>query len=295
MNFQQANNSIIMKDFSHFHIGQILECGQCFRFEQLDDMHYALVAFGRVLHVRQTTDSVEFCYEDIALNMTEFEETWLPYFDLQRDYSAIIAKITADDPVMQVAVNFAPGIRILQQEPWEMLISFIISANNRIPQIKQVVKNISAQYGTQIDVQNYAFPTVEQLLQAAPGDLRALKTGFRDKYIADATQKVAANALDINRDTQLSTDNLRKSLLTINGVGEKVAHCILLFGYGRMDTFPVDTWVRKVMKQYYFGGEAASAAQIHSLAQERFGELSGFAQQYLFHYIRVNNANQGLL
>jgi len=287
MNFKQANGRVVMTDFNHFHIGQILECGQCFRFEQLDDMHYALVAFGKVLYTKQSAKAVEFYYDNNKLEIPEFEAIWLPYFDLHRDYGAIIAKITANDPVMQAAVDFAPGIRILQQDPWEMLISFIISANNRILQIKQVVKNISAQYGTKIDTQNYAFPTVSQLSQATTEDLRALKTGFRDKYIVDAAQKVVTSALDTSRNTSMPTDDLRKSLLAVSGVGEKVAHCILLFGYGRMDTFPVDTWVRKVMQQYYFDGQPANAAQIHALAQNRFGELSGFAQQYLFHYIRT--------
>ena len=289
MTFRQKSNGIMMTDFEHFDIGQILECGQCFRFEKLDDMHYELVAFGKVLRVRQNADSVEFGYERGSLDTAEFENIWLPYFDLQRDYGTIKAKITAGDPVMQAAVDFAPGIRILRQDPWEMLISFIISANNRIPQIKQIIKNISAQYGTQIDGKNYAFPDAYALSRAVPEDLRRLKTGFRDKYIVDAARKVTAAALDMSRDTEMSTDDLRKSLLSVHGVGEKVAHCILLFGYSRMDTFPVDTWVRKVMQQYYFGGEAASATQIHMLARNRFGELSGFAQQYLFHYIRTKD------
>lgn len=289
MRIKEKNGNIIMTDFQNFHIGQILECGQCFRFEKLEDMYYTLVAFGKVLYVQQTANSVEFSYNGYTLDAAEFESIWLPYFDLQRDYGAIISKITSNDSVMRSAVNFAPGIRILQQEPWEMLISFIVSANNRIPQIKQVVKNISAQYGTQIDAQNHTFPDATTLSKVTASDLRALKTGFRDKYIVDAAQKTVSGALDMNRNTGMPTEDLRKSLLSVAGVGEKVAHCILLFGYGRMDTFPVDTWVRKVMQQYYFDGSAASPAQIHSLAQERFGELSGFAQQYLFHYIRMGD------
>jgi len=291
MIFKEQSGKIIMTDFDHFHIGQILECGQCFRFTELSDMHYALIAFGRVLHIRQLANAVEFYYEGNTLTTDEFNDIWLPYFDLERDYSAIIAKITAGDTVMQKAVNFASGIRILRQDPWEMLISFIISANNRIPQIKQVIKNISEAYGTQIDLLNYTFPTIEQLLPASQERLRVLKTGFRDKYIVDATRKAAGGALELSRDTKIPTDDLRKMLLSVSGVGEKVAHCILLFGYGRMDTFPVDTWVRKVMQQYYFDGNDANATQIHALARERFGELSGFAQQYLFHYMRMNSGN----
>ncbi|MCL2396838.1 MAG: hypothetical protein FWC93_02110 [Defluviitaleaceae bacterium] len=271
----------------NFHITDILECGQCFRFQRLDDMHYLLVANGRALHVKQNKNELEFWYDGNPLYEAEFVDIWVPYFDLGRDYAAILTKITHDDPVMQTAANFAPGIRILAQDPWEALISFIISANNRIPQIKQVVENISRRYGTHISGENYAFPTIEQLAAATPEDLRQCKTGFRDKYILDAAQKAAAGMISMRRDVDTSTDDLRKTLLAVNGVGEKVAHCVLLFGYGRFDTFPVDTWVKRVMEQYYFDGKPTTPAQIHMLAQERFGPLSGFAQQYLFHYIRT--------
>ena len=291
MEYRQKGDGIVLTNLNHFHIGDILECGQCFRFERIKELYYSVIAFGKVLHVKQNEASIVFFYEDEMLDAADFEAVWVPYFDLRRDYGSIITKISEDDAVMQVAAAFAPGIRILQQDPWEMLISFIISANNRIPQIKQIVKNISQRYGSQINEANYAFPTPEELLRATAEELRMLKTGFRDKYIVDAVQKVVSGMLDLNRDTTLPTEELRKSLLNVHGVGEKVAHCILLFGYGRFDSFPVDTWVRKVMQQYYFDGNAASAAQIQSFGQERFGELSGFAQQYLFHYIRNKSMN----
>jgi len=287
MKFIQTDNGIIMTNFTHFHIAQILECGQCFRFEKLDEGFYFLVAFGKVLYVRQDSEAVLFWYESGVLEPEEFKSVWIPYFDLDRDYGAISARFAENDPVMSDAIAFAPGIRVLNQEPWEMVISFIISQNNRIPQIKKVIKNISERYGTKIDDTNYAFPTVEQLLAARPEDLRECKTGFRDKYILDASHKAANKELHLGRDIDATTEGLRQSLLSVKGIGEKVAHCILLFGYGRFDTFPVDTWVRKVMEEYYFGGNKASVADIHKFAYERFGALSGIAQQYLFHYIRL--------
>ena len=286
MKFRSSIDGIKMTEFNNFRVKDILECGQCFRFEKIEDDHYELIAFGKSLHVRQTDCVVDFFYEDKVISMAEFDVLWAPYFDLQRDYGSIAAKISVDDLTMQQAVAFAPGIRLLQQDPWEMLISFIISANNRIPQIKRVIKNICQRYGADIGGQNYSFPAAEELAKATVGELRELKTGFRDKYILAAAQKVAADELDVNRDTPMPTEDLRRALLSVHGVGEKVAHCILLFGYGRYDSFPVDTWVRRVMQQYYFDGKAASASQIHKFAQEKYGELSGFAQQYLFHYIR---------
>ena len=287
MVLKQLDKAIRMTDFTNFNIGEILECGQCFRFEKMDDDFYFLIAFGKVLYVRQDSDAVLFWYEDDVLGLEEFTALWVPYFDLERDYAAISAKFAENDPVMSDAIAFAPGIRVLNQDPWEMIVSFIISQNNRIPQIKKVINNISKRYGTKINGLNHAFPTAEQLSSAKAEDLRECKTGFRDKYILDASFKAANKELHLGRDTEMTTEDLRKSLLSVKGIGEKVAHCILLFGYGRFDTFPVDTWVRKVMEEYYFGGKKAQVAEIHRFAYERFGSLSGIAQQYLFHYIRL--------
>ena len=278
MKYKEENGVITLFGAKQFSIGEILECGQCFRFEKLGVDYYYLIAHGRVLHVEQNDNTVKFWYENSKLNICEFKTIWEGYFDLSRDYGQIQAKITENDPVMTRAVNFAPGIRILKQDPWETLISFIISQNNRIPQIKQVIKNISEAYGDALGGGHHAFPTIQQLLMATAPDLRNLKAGFRDKYIVDATS--AANAA--------SMDDLESNLLDIKGVGEKVANCVLLFGYARHDRFPVDVWVRRVMEKLYFDGEPTPIATIQNFAKERFGEYSGFAQQYLFHYIRMN-------
>ena len=288
MKTKQISNGILLLDARNFNIEEILECGQCFRFEKIDEGHYLLVALGRILYVRQRGNEVIFEYPDAKLTLDEFARLWIPYFDLGRDYGAILAKICHDDPVMAKAAAFAPGIRILQQEPWEMLISFIISQNNRIPQIKKIIKSISERFGEPIRGGFYAFPTLEEFAAATDEDLRECKAGFRAKYLLSGRGVAAAGGLPLSRDTTMPTGRLREALLKINGVGEKVAHCILLFGYGRFETFPVDTWVQKVMTQYYFDGRDAKVSDIHNLAKARFGELSGFAQQYLFHYIRLS-------
>jgi len=289
MKMRQDGDGVAISELKNFDIGEILECGQCFRFDKLGDMEYSLIAYDKALYARQIGDTLHLRYPGKPLNTAEFTSTWLPYFDLDRDYAAILADICKDDAVMTAAADFAPGIRLLRQDPWETIISFIISQNNRIPQIKNVIRNISAQFGAQIDGTFHAFPTVAQLAAATEADLRSCKAGFRAKYIMDATRKAAAGDLPLGRDCDMPTAQLRQTLLGVSGIGEKVAHCILLFGYGRYDSFPVDTWVRKVMEGYYFDGKPTKAEDIHKLATQRFGEYAGFAQQYLFHYIRTKN------
>jgi len=290
MEYIEENGRILARGLRNFDIGEILECGQCFRFENAGE-HWVVAALGEVLHICQAGGGVEFWYPGKALLGEEFAARWVPYFDMERDYGAILAKICRGDSVMAAAAEFAPGIRILQQEPWEMLISFIISQNNRIPQIKKVIAAICERFGDEIGG-GHAFPTPLQLLGATEGDLRECKAGFRARYIMDAADKAAAGEIPLERGNNATTEELRRCLLDVTGVGEKVAHCILLFGYGRFDSFPVDTWVQKVMQEYYFGGKAVKPAEIQKYAGAKFGEYSGFAQQYLFHYMRMKNGDK---
>jgi len=288
MKYTQKGDSIMLEEAHDFNIGQILECGQCFRFEKLDDGFYEIVAMGKVLLARQKGDCVAFSYHHSELGTDEFKAIWMPYFDLQRDYGAIKAMF-ADCDIMAQAMAFAPGIRILNQDPWETVVSFIISQNNRIPQIKQVIRNICARYGKQIEGSNhFSFPSPEQLAEANLEDLRICKTGFRDKYILGAARAATSGDLILIRESSLTTAELRANLMAIHGIGEKVAHCCLLFGYSRFDAFPVDVWVRRAMQSLYFQGQPTPAAEILAFANEKFGEHSGFAQQYLFHYARLN-------
>lgn len=286
MKYISSQEKIILTDFDSFDIGQTLECGQCFRFVKLGKNHYRIIAFAKVLEIAQAENTVEF----FPCTISEFENIWLDYFDLRRDYAAIKEIISDNDFVLRDAVEFAPGIRILNQDPWETLISFIISQNKQIPQIKQVVENLSVMYGSKIEgTDAFAFPTVEQLQRADIEGIMTCKAGFRAKYIVDAVEKVSAEAVCVNRDNTMETAELKERLLSIKGVGTKVSDCVLLFGFARHEYFPTDVWVKRIMEHFYFGGNETAIENIHELAKRKFGSYAGFAQQYLFNYARQFN------
>lgn len=193
------------------------------------------------------------------------------------------------DEYLEKATEFGQGIRILQQDGWEMLISFIISANNRIPMIQRAINNLSEKYGKFIGEYRgkkyYAFPTPEELSRASVEEIRACQTGFRDKYIKSVVDYVSENNVDVLSYRKLNTDECIKELVKFNGVGPKVADCITLFGMQKYDTFPVDVWVKRVMEEFYVE-DNLSLPKIRKFALDKFGNLAGFAQQYLFYYAR---------
>lgn len=281
MKYVQDGDKVILKEFDSFDIEQILECGQCFRFEKISEKQYVIIAKGKVLNILQKGDIVEF----YPLTVKEFEDIWIDYFDLNNDYSKIKDKLSKDDEVLKKAIEFAPGIRILNQQPWECLISFIISQNNRIPMIKKVIKNISQKYGEQCE-NNYFFPTLEQLSKATDDELKECKTGFRSKYILDAIDKVENKSVNLDQFDSLTTEKAKETLISIKGVGTKVADCVLLFSLKRKEVFPTDVWIKRVMEHFYFDDEETSIKKIHEYAKEHFGEYAGYAQQYLFYYAR---------
>lgn len=280
MKYIEENNKIIMTDFDSFNIEEILECGQCFRFEKIDNMHYKIVAYSKILNIKQTDNEVEF----YPCNKEDFEKIWIDYFDLNTDYNKI-KDILKNDDIVKKAIQYAEGIRILNQEPFECLISFIISQNNRIPMIKQVIKNISEKYGVKCE-DDYFFPTLQQLKKATAEELRLCKTGFRDKYILDAIENIENGNLKLEDLFNLSSDEAKEQLLKIKGVGTKVADCVLLFSLKKNDVFPTDVWVKRVMEYFYFNEQDTSIKKIHSFAKEKWGDLAGYAQQYLFYYAR---------
>lgn len=280
MKYIEQNNKIIMSEFESFNIMEILECGQCFRFEKKGELFYTIVAYKRVLNIQQFEDRVEF----YPCNKEDFEKIWINYFDLNTNYDEIKKELEKDD-IVKKAIKYADGIRILNQEPWECLISFIISQNNRIPMIKQVIKNISERYGEK-DGENFLFPNLEQLRKATPEELRECKTGFRDKYILDAIEKIYQNKVDFSKYNQYTTEQAKENLLLIKGVGTKVADCVLLFSLNKKDVFPTDVWVKRVMEYFYFNEKDTSIKEIHKFAEEKWGKLAGYAQQYLFYYAR---------
>lgn len=273
-----------LKNICDFDLAQTLECGQCFHFVKLDENDYVLTAKGRLLHVSQQADTVTF-YDT---EEDEYVNVWKDYFDMDRDYSEIKNKLLEKDDKLKDAIESMWGVRILNQDFFETLISFIISQNKQIPHIKKIVADISAKFGsykgTYGGVDMYTFPKLEQLTNASEEDFKELKTGFRAPYIMDAIRRNMAGQFDENELKNMEYDSCIKELMTIKGVGEKVANCVSLFGLGKKEAFPVDVWIKRIMETMYFDGEDTPKDKISAFAKERFGGLGGFAQQYLFYY-----------
>ena len=285
MKVEEIKNGVILKETVDFDPVHIFDCGQCFRWMKEEDGSYTGVAKGRVINVKKDGD-------DIIIDNTtkeDFENIWFDYFDLGRDYSSLKKELAKHDENLEKAVDFGWGIRILQQDSWEMLISFIISSNNRIPMIQRAINNISERYGTEIGEYRgkkyFAFPTPEQLSKASIEDLRECKTGFRDKYIYHTTKMVIEEKLNMEDFIQMESDICHKELMKFKGVGAKVADCIALFGMRKYDSFPVDVWVKRVMQEFY-GAEDMTLPKMRKYGMELFGSDAGFAQQYLFYYVR---------
>ena len=291
MNYKIKDKNIILKNNNDFNPEHIFECGQAFRWKKEDDGSYTSIAFNKVINVVMDDDSIVFR----NTNEDDFNNIWIDYFDLNTDYSSI-KKILSKDDTLKDAVEFGYGIRILNQDIFETIISFIISANNQIPRIKKSIEIISKSYGDYIDnfngVDYYSFPTAENLSKVSVEELREVsRVGFRDKRIVDTSRIIANNELNIAESIKLSSEDLKNELIKLPGVGPKVASCIMLFAYGRGETFPVDVWIKRVMEELYIKKET-SLKSIDRYAHEFFGDLAGYAQQYLFYYGRENKVGK---
>lgn len=261
----------------NFSLCQIFDCGQCFRFNKIQgkENEYEGIAFGKVLNIREDGEKIHFsnCSKD------DYDNIWHAFFDMETDYGSIISSFS-DDKVLCDATNFSSGIRILRQDPWETLCSFIISQNNNIPRIKGIIENMSAEFGTKIDgTEKFAFPTAKALYEAGEDEIFRLKTGFRAKYIYDAAKKVSTGEISLYDIFSSTTEDALNTLMTIKGVGPKVASCVLLFAYHKYDAFPVDVWVKRILEKYYADGKSVHLS----------GKYAGVAQQYLFYYERCKN------
>ena len=287
MNIYSESNNVIIEKIIDFDIEEVLECGQCFHFTKLDEKHYEILAFGKYLRIKQTEDML--ILFDTTLD--DFNQIWRTYFDLDKDYKTIKSKILNCDIRLEDAINAKPGVRILKQEFFETLISFIISQNKQIPHIKQIVHTISERFGNEIMLPDgrkvYSFPTVNQLDLISEEQLRECKVGFRAPYIRCAVEMVSSGEINEEELLSMSVNHAREKLMTIKGVGEKVANCVLLFGLGFTDTFPVDVWMKRIMEYMYFT-KPQDKKIIEQFAMEKYGDLAGYAQQYLFFYGREN-------
>lgn len=272
-----------LENVNDFELKDILECGQCFRWQKEMDGSYTGIIKNGILNVNKLGDRVIF---DGKL-MGDFKEICKYYFDLERNYAEIKRILAKNDENMQKAIQYGKGIRILRQDPWEMLISYIISAANNIPRISKTIENLARNFGKEMEYNGkkyYSFPTPVELSKATMEDLRACNLGFRDKYVYNATKMVLEGKIELEELRNLEYAVAKKKLMQIPGVGEKVADCILLFSLGKMEAFPVDTWIKKVMNELYV--DSTNITKINQYATQKFGKYAGIAQQYLFYYKR---------
>ena len=280
----------VLKNVNSFELKDIFDCGQCFRWNEQEDGSYTGVFGKNVLNVKKENNKIIFegvCEEEI-------EKTVENYFDLNRNYEKIKEKLSKIDENIQVSIEYGKGIRILNQDLWETIISFIISANNNIPRIKGIIERLSKKYGNEIEYKGekyYTFPTAEQLRDVTVEEYRKLGLGFRDIRLYETTKMVLEKQVDLeDMKNNINTMEVRDELLKLSGVGPKVADCILLFSdLKRFEVFPIDVWVRRVMNDLYIKQEdetKVSKKQIEKIANEKFGDLAGLAQQYLFYWRR---------
>lgn len=267
-----SENFIVIPDVRDLDLEQTLDCGQSFRWEKRNDGSFSGVAFGKYVNI--SLDGTDMIIKNAA---PEDEKIWREYFDLELDYGKIRGDISKLHPVLEEAARYAPGIRILRQEPYEALCTFIISQNNNIKRIKGIVARLCESFGDELEQGVYTFPTAERLAELTPDDLAPLRAGFRNRYIIDSAKKVASGEVDLELCKTADYEAARAELMKITGVGVKVADCTLLFGMHRVEAFPVDVWMKRAMEKLFPG-----------MSANDFGEYAGIAQQYIFHYSRMH-------
>ena len=262
-------------------IRKIAESGQCFRLNEISDCDWQLVAFGHVLNIREIEP---YTYE-FDCKEAEMAQLWYHYFDWGTDYDDMMKHIPKEDLFVREAVKFGKGMRILRQDPWEMLVSFIISQRKNISGIKKCIESLSLQFGEKIDNREiFSFPTPEALAAAPEDSLCKCSLGYRLPYVRKAAQMVASGELNLKGLAALSPEalpdtELLSCLMSVPGVGPKVAQCVMLFGFHRLDAFPVDVWIDRVIRGNYNG----------RFPIEEYAGFSGVVQQYIFYYARKGN------
>ncbi len=265
-------STLEFKNVYPFDLAQTLDCGQSFRWKEETDGSFIGVVRGQVANVRYTDGSL------FVTQSGEVDENlWKSYFDLELDYESIKADLSSMHDVLKEASTYAGGIRILNQEPFEALITFIISQNNNIGRIKGIVERLCENFGEEIEEGFYAFPTAEKLSKLTPDDLAPIRAGFRHRYIIDAAKKIQSGEIDLEKLKTMEYMQAQKELMKITGVGVKVADCVLLYGLHRLESFPLDVWMKRAMEVLFDG-----------MKGDEFGEYGGIAQQYIFHYSRMH-------
>ena len=266
---------------NNLNLKDTITCGQIFRFI-VDGDSYIVVLKDRIVRLKQDKDTLYVS----SNNEENLEDTITKYLDLNRDYKKINDELLLKNPDLLDSINKSNGLKMIQQDKFETLISYIISANNRVPMISKVVDNISKKYGKKVIFEGkeyYLFPDAIDMKDCTKEDLRSLKTGFRDEYIYEIVNKINSNEFDLENIDKLTTEQALNYLMKNKGIGQKVASCILLFAYSRFDVFPIDTWVKKYMLENY---NIKSVKEIKNYSEEHYGQNSGIAIQYMFHTMR---------
>ncbi|MBR5872700.1 MAG: DNA-3-methyladenine glycosylase 2 family protein, partial [Oscillospiraceae bacterium] len=265
MKIEKTEEGIYVSDISNLSLPETLDCGQCFRWKANENGNWRGVVKGVYGNIRQEKDGITF----IGADERQFEEIWLDYFDFTRDYDSLKADF-GENEMLRDACEFAPGIRVLHQQPWEAFISFIISQNNNISRIKGIVERLCVAFGEEIEPGVFAFPTPERLAKEPAESFAKLGCGYRADYISSAAKEVFEGKLDLESLMTAPLNEARERLLKVHGVGPKVADCVLLYGLGRAERCPADVWMKRVIAA--LGGEMPACVTEHA----------GIAQQFLF-------------
>lgn len=273
LKYRQVGDYVEILTDDDFDLERIFECGQCFRWNADENGVYTGVAMGKAAQIYKDGEKIF-----ISGTAEDFENIWRPYFDLERNY-ADIRKGMCVDEYMTAASEFGAGIRILRQDKWEALCSFIISQCNNIPRIKKIVETLCSLFGEKTELfgkEYYTFPTAEKIASLTAEDLAPLRSGYRAPYIIGAAKMIASGELDLEAVSQKSPEEALKTLKTLNGVGDKVANCVVLFGLQMLNAFPIDVWMKKALAAHYGKG----------FDPKVFAPYAGIAQQYMFYFAR---------
>lgn len=270
MDINYKNKMVSFSKIKDLDLEETLNCGQAFRWERNEDNSYSGVIDNKVFTVYLENKTL-YVKGALKKDISLLKE----YFDLDLDYSKIRRDLSKKHKVLKEASTYAPGIRILKQDPFEAMISFIISQNNNISRIKKIIKSLCENFGEEIKDGYYTFPGPQKLASLSEEDLSVIKAGFRNRYILDAAKKVSTKEIDFNKLSKLSFGEAKEKLKEIKGVGDKVADCILLYGMHRLDAFPMDVWMKRAMNVLF-----------DDMDPSYFGKYAGIAQQYIFHYSR---------
>lgn len=268
---------MLINEINSFNPVHTFECGQCFRWNCDQNGIYTGISDGRVCRVNG--QSIIFDDKD-----TEY---WREYFALDTDYCKIKSKLLRMDKKLCDCIEYGAGIRILKQDLWETIVSFIISANNNIPRIKRIIETMCTMYGDKIAVEEdnlFSFPSPEVVANLTKEDLAPLKVGYRDTYILDAAKKIESGEVNLSNLPNLSDKDAKIELMKIKGVGSKVADCILLFALGRFSVFPTDVWIKRILSDIY----KVPDKEMQNFVNKKYKSLAGYAQQYMYYFYRNN-------